>query len=105
MIQLTGKLLNISANPFTDRQTGETGTTHSAEILHTARGKLEVLALKLDSGLVDSWSKAVGRDIAIEVRSYAMKSSDGGIMSGYAMADKRALPVVMRPAQTTAAAV
>lgn len=102
MIQITGKLINIASSPFTDRQTGEQSTTHTAEVLHQVKGKSEVQGLKLDASVLDAWAKAVGRDISVEVRSYAMKRDDGTIMAGYGLADKRSLPNLLRPVAAAA---
>ena len=92
MIQITGTLYKIAPGQNTDRKTGEITTVHSAEILHTARGKTEIASVKLDPLVVDQWSKAVGKDITNEVRFYAMKTSEGSIMSGLILADKKSLP-------------
>jgi hypothetical protein len=104
MIQLTGKLYNIAATEATDRESGEVSKVHTAEILHTVRGKTEIAGLKLDPSVADSWAKALGRDIAVEVRFYAMKNREGGIQSGLTCADKKALPVLLRAAPAAAAA-
>lgn len=103
MIQLTGKLYNIAVNDVTDRETGEVSKVHTAEILHTVRGKTEIAGLKLDAAVADSWAKALNRDIAVEVRFYAMKNREGGIQSGLTCADKKALPLLLRAAPAAAA--
>lgn len=104
MIQLTGKLYNIAITEATERETGEVSKVYTAEILHTARGKTEITGLKLDSSVADMWGKAIGRDIAVEVRFYAMKNREGGIQSGLTCADKKALPVLLRAVPVPAAA-
>lgn len=104
MIQLTGKLYNIAVTEATDRETAEVSKVHTAEILHTVRGKTELVGLKLDAAVSDAWAKALGRDIAVEVRFYAMKNREGGIQSGLTCADKKALPLLMRTAPAAAAA-
>lgn len=102
MIQISGKLINIATSPFTDRQTGEQSTTYTAEVLHQVKGKSEVQGLKLDASVFDGWSKAVGRDISVEVRSYALKRDDGTLLAGYGLADKRCLPNLLRPVPAVA---
>jgi hypothetical protein len=96
MITLTGKLLNIVHGENKDRQTGELTQTFTAEILHQSRGKSIIESLKLDISTFTQWQKAVGSDISVEVRSWAM-SNGTGINSGYALADKKCLPVVTVP--------
>lgn len=94
MITLTGKLLNIVQGENKDRETGEITPSHTAEILHQSRGKSVIESVKLDASIVIQWGKAVGSDISVEVRSYAMNNGKGGVISGYALADKKCLPVV-----------
>lgn len=96
MIVINGKLYNVVTNPFTDRDTGVITQVSTAEILHTSRGKTELVALKLDPGVAESWKKAEGRDITVEVGFYAMKTREGGIQKGLMLADKRSLPSVHR---------
>lgn len=92
MIQITGQLYKIAAAENTDRETGVISIVHSAEILHEARGKTEIASCKLDASVVEPWSKAVGKNITNEIRFYAMKTREGGIMQGITLADKKALP-------------
>ena len=105
MINLHGKLYNIASTQSTDRETGEVGTTHTAEILHTSRGKTEIASVKIDASVVDAWEKCKGRDMSIEIRFYAMKTREGGIQSGLTLADKKSLPLVaMQPVRQPVAA-
>lgn len=94
MILLLGTLYNIASLPVTDRKTGEVSTTHTAEVLHTTRGKTEIASVKINEAVLEGWQKCKGRDISVEVRFYAMKTSEGGIMSGLTLADKNAFPMV-----------
>lgn len=96
MLTLAGKLINVSTAPFTDRETGVITPVHTAEVLHSARGKFEVVSVKLDASCLESWKKAEGRDVAFEVGYYAMKTREGGIQKGLMLADKKALPQVAR---------
>lgn len=96
MINLTGKLYNVVTNPFTDRETGQITQVSQAEILHTVKGKTELVSVKIDPVCVEGWTKAVGRDIVIEVAFYAMKTTQGAIQKGLMLAAKTALPGVLR---------
>ena len=104
MISITGKLFNIVTGENIDRENGSITVTHTAEILHTVRGKTEIANLKLDASIVDAWAKAIGQDIIAEVRFWAMKTREGGIQSGLTLPDKKALPVVLAPAKPLAKA-
>lgn len=104
MLQLIGNLYDVTSKNVVDRETGVITLQHTAEVLHRSNGKAEILALKLDQAVADSWSKAKARDISVEVRPYAMKTREGGIMQGLTLADKRALPNVLRVAPAGAAA-
>lgn len=104
MLQLIGNVYDVTSKNVTDRDTGVISIQHTAEILHKLGGKTEVLVLKLDQSVVEAWSKVKGRDIAVEVRPYAMKTREGGVMQGVSLADKRALPGVLRTAPVAAAA-
>ena len=95
MITLTGKLLNIVQGENKDRETGEITPSHTAEILHQSRGKSVIESVKLDASILAQWGSAVGSDISVEVRSWAMSNGKGGVNSGYALADKKCLPVVV----------
>ena len=101
MIYLFGTLYNIASNPVTDRKTGEISMVHTAEVLHTSRGKTEIASVKLNDQVVEGWQKCKGREITVEVRFYAMKTTEGGIMSGLTLADKNSLPTV-EPIKKTA---
>lgn len=92
MIQITGQLYKIAVSENTDRDTGVISQVHSAEILHEARGKTEIASVKLDASVVEPWTKCVGKNITNEIRFYAMKTREGGIMQGITLADKKALP-------------
>lgn len=94
MLTLTGKILNIVQSQNTNRATGEIRQRYTAEILHTVRGRSEIVNLNLDQAASLEWQKAVGHDISVEVRSYAIKTEDGGLMEGFALADKTALPTI-----------
>ena len=96
MINLSGKLYNVVTNPFTDRETGAITQVSQAEILHTVKGKTELVTVKVDPVCVDGWRKAVGRDIVVEVGFYAMKTTAGAIQKGLMLAQKTALPGVLR---------
>jgi hypothetical protein len=102
MLQLTGKVIDIVSGQNTDQATGQISTVHSAEILHKVRGKSEIASVKLDPSVVEPWTKAVGRDVSVEIRFYAMKTREGSILSGLTLADKKSLPTVHRPAAQAA---
>lgn len=104
MILIFGKLYNIAHGENKDRETGEITVSHTAEILHTARGKTEIASVKLDAAVLEPWTKAVGKDISAEVRFYAMKTREGSIMSGLTLADKKALPTLQAAAPALKAA-
>lgn len=94
-INIIGKLHEIAPGEATNPQTGEVTVTHSAEVLHKERGKTVVTSLKLDILAVEQWTKFLGQDFTVEVRPWAMKTREGGIQAGYALADKKALPVLL----------
>lgn len=94
MILISGKLFEIVKGESTNQTTGEVTPTHSAEVLHKERGKNVITSLKLDPSVVDQWEKNVGNEFSVEVRAWAMKTREGGINAGYALADKKALPVL-----------
>jgi hypothetical protein len=95
MISITGKLFEIVQGESTNQQTGEVSVTHSAEVLHKERGKNVITSLKLDDSVLEQWTKNVGQDFTVEVRPWAMKTREGGIQAGYALADKKSLPVLL----------
>lgn len=97
MISLHGKLHDIVKGENKDNETGEIVATFTAEVLHKSRGKSVVDSVKLDPSVVNQWTKAIGQDISVEVRFYAMKGRDGSITSGFTLADKKCLPVVSNP--------
>lgn len=106
MLQLIGNIYDITVKDVTDRETGAITRVHSAEVLHKSNGKTEVTVLKIDPACLDGWTKAKGRDMGVEVRAYAIKTREGGILQGVSLADKRALPGLLRsvPAPLAAAA-
>ena len=104
MISITGKVHNIVTGDYTDPKTGEVLPVHTVEILHTVRGKTEIANLKIDAVILEAWQKAIGHDICQEVRFWAMKTSEGGVLSGLTLPDKKALPVVLAPAKPLAKA-
>jgi hypothetical protein len=104
MLQLTGNIYDVTSKNVTDPQTGVITRVYTAEIIHKSNGKTEVTPLKLDAAVADAWGKAKGRDMVVEVRAYAMKTREGGILQGLTLADKRCLPGLLRVAPVAAAA-
>lgn len=104
MLQLTGNIHDVYSAEFTNRETGVISRDFKAEILHKSNGKTEILTLKVDASAFESWLKVKGRDMMIEVRPYALKSREGGIVQGLALADKKSLPSILRAAVGAAAA-
>lgn len=102
MIQLTGKLLDVTSARKKDFETGELSINHTCEILHKRRGKSVIEALTLDSSVTEAWLKAIGREITVEIDFYAMKTREGAIRSGPFLVDKKSLPTVHRPAAQAA---
>jgi hypothetical protein len=103
MITMTGKLLNIVQGQQTNKDTGEVTATYTAEVLRLSRGKSVIDNLKLDVSVVPQWKKAVGFDFFIEVRSYSMANGKGGVIAGYALANKTDLPTSVHSNQLKAA--
>ena len=93
MLSLTGKLIDIARTQATDQKTGEVSQVFAAEILHKERGKSVVESLKFDASVLPHWEKAIGKELTVEVRMYAMGGNGGSVQSGLAMADKKSLPV------------
>ncbi len=100
MLFLSGQLLNIVAGQKTDQKTGVITPTFTAEVLHKSAGKSVVENVKIDTSpaVVEGWRAATGKAIQVEVRVYAMKTGDGGVMHGLTLADKTALPTVGKAA-------
>nr|WP_315848084.1 hypothetical protein [uncultured Rhodoferax sp.] len=105
-LTLSGRLIGLVRSDNTDRETGAITQVVAAEILHQERGKSVIESLKFDLACIPGWEKAVGQNVELEVRMYAMKSNSGGIQSGLALADKKAYPVVVQatPVSTLKAA-
>ena len=98
MISILGQLLNVAYSEQKDRETGEIKPVNKAEILHTTGGKSEVANIKLEPEVIDAWKKCIGAEINVEVKFGAMPGFQGGKPSIYmSLANKHALPVVMRP--------
>jgi hypothetical protein len=93
MITLFGQLLNVIPGENKNRETGEITKNFTAEVLHQSRGRSVVDSVKLDTEVGPAWTKLIGQDISVEVRFYAMKTSEG-VTSGLTLADKKALPQV-----------
>lgn len=102
MLTLTGKVLDVIPGR-TNQVTGQIYPP-AVEILHKVKGKSEVEQLKIDPKTVAAWEKAAGQNITIEVNYYAMKGSEGAIISGLSLADKSALPTVQAAAPRSASA-
>ena len=92
---LSGTLLNIVESSYTDRNSGEVSQSFNAEILHQQAGRHEVDTVKVDKTTVIEWHKLRGKKISFEVRPYAVLKKEGGIMQGFSLADKKALPNLM----------
>lgn len=92
---LSGKLVGIVTSNYTDRKTGEMSQNHAAEIFHKQAGKHEVDTVKIDKSTLAEWVKAEGKEVAVEVRPYAVMKTEGGVLQGFSLADKLALPTIM----------
>lgn len=103
MLTMTGKLLNIVQGQQTNKDTGEVTPTFTAEVLRKSRGKSVVDNLKIDPSVVPQWTKAIGFDFFVEVRSYAMPNGRGDINTGYSLANKTDLPTAVHNNQLKAA--
>lgn len=95
MLTLSGQLLDVVTGSNTNKQTGVISQTHTAEILHKSRGKSVVDSLKVGDAVLTSWRSAIGKNISVEVRTYSMKTSEGGIMSGLTLAFPAELPTLL----------
>lgn len=93
MLTLTGKLIGLARGSNTNRDTGVIEPTVSVEILHKERGRSVVESLKIEPAAASGWDKFVDKDVVVEVRPYALKG-DNGIVSGLALADKKAYPTL-----------
>lgn len=92
---LTGKVVGIVPGRFIDNKTGEVTETFTLEIFHKQAGRHEVDTVKIDKSTLAEWHKADGKDVSIEVRPYAVIKKEGGIMQGFSLADKLALPTII----------
>ncbi len=101
MLTLTGKILAVIPGESTNRTTGEVSKNFTVEILHSSRGRSVVESVKIDPEVGPQWTKLVGADMSVEVRTYAMKTADG-FNSGLTLADKKALPQVHQPMRQAA---
>lgn len=97
-LTLSGTLVDIVESSFTDRQTGEVQQNFNAEILHKQGGRHEVDSVKVDKTTVTEWHKLRGKKVSVEVRPYAVLKKEGGIMQGYSLVDKKALPNIIQAA-------
>lgn len=96
MLTLSGKVLDVIPGR-TNQTTGQIYPP-AVEILHKVKGKSQVEQLKIDPKTQGAWEKASGQNITIEVNYYAMKGTEGAIVSGLSLADKSALPTVQAAA-------
>lgn len=103
MFLIIGKIHEIVPSQFTNKETGEVSDQFSVEVLHKELGKSVITSLKLDVSVVPEWTKHLGKDFNAQIRPWAMKSRDG-INSGFALADKKSLPNLMRSGQAAPAA-
>lgn len=94
MIFISGLVYRVVTVPFTDSATGEISQVSSAEILHEVRNKTEVASVKIDASVVEQWTKAIGKSILNEIRFYALKTREGGVLSGITLTDKKSLPSI-----------
>lgn len=92
---LSGKVVGIITTPYTDKKTGEITQNHSAEIFHKQANRHEVDTVKIDKSTLAEWCKAEGKDVSVEVRPYAIVKSEGGVMQGFSLADRLALPTII----------
>lgn len=91
-----GTIYDVISKESKEFETGKLIRVYEAEILHKLAGKTEVQTLKFDVSAFEFWTKAKGRDMVAEVRPYSMKTRDGATVTGMALADKRALPSLLR---------
>jgi hypothetical protein len=94
MLTLSGQILNVIPGETKDPSTGEIKRSCTVEILHQSRGRSVVESIKADAEVTHAWTKLIGKNVSVEVRMYAMRSSSGGVTSGLMLADKKALPFV-----------
>ena len=97
MFLLTGTIIDVLSTESKDRETGVISQVYTVEVLHRSRGKSEVVSLKIDIDVVDSWRKFKGKDCHMEIRFYAMKNRDGGVQQGVMLTDKKILPTLRAP--------
>jgi hypothetical protein len=102
MIILHGKVLDI-VPASTNRTTGQI-IPPAVEVLHKVRGKSEVQTLKIDASTEPSWAKVIGQNITVEVNFYAMATKEGGVLAGFTLTDKKALPTLQAAPRPVAAA-
>lgn len=95
-LTLSGKIVGIAQSSFTDRSTGEVSQNFNAEILHKQGGRHEVDSVKIDPSTANEWHKLIGKEIEIEVRPYAVLKKEGGIMQGFSLPNKKALPNLLK---------
>ena len=102
MLILEGQVLGV----IKSERVGLDGVIDSraqVEILHRVRGKSRVDTVRIDVSVVPAWEKVAGKDVRVDVDFYAMPVAEGQIVSGFMMADKKALPVIVSASNLKAA--
>jgi hypothetical protein len=94
MLILEGKVLGVVYSERIDTA-GVIEKRAQVEVLHRIRGKSRVDTVRIDPSVSAAWEKADGKDVRIEVDYYALLGSEGGVISGFMMADKKALPLMV----------
>jgi methionyl-tRNA formyltransferase len=89
MLLLVGKILAVTPDKSTNRETGEVAEFASISILTTENGKPKIENLKADLSVMDAWKKAIDKEVRSLVRVW---SANGKF--GFFLADKKSLPVL-----------
>ena len=102
MLILEGKVIGVVYSERIDAN-GVIDKRAQVEILHRIRGKARVDTVRIDASVSASWEKVEGKDVRIEVDYYALLGTEGGVISGFMMSDKKALPLAINSTNLKAA--
>ena len=94
MLILEGKVLGVVKSERTDKD-GVISSRAQVEILHRIRGKSRVDTVRIDTSVAAAWEKFEGKEVRVDVDYYAILGSEGGVISGFMMSDKKALPTAL----------
>lgn len=93
MLYLIGKVLSVTPDKQTNRETGEVVEFAAISILTMDNGKPKIENLKADLSVIEPWKKAIEKEVRSLVRVWCQNAK-----YGFFLADKKALPVELKAA-------